>query len=225
MTATATNTVGTVLAVTVAVAIGLALRRARQNNRRMPDSTAIAIVSIGAVATAPLLSSWLEGKREARRFDRELGRQEILEFRSMLDDAAVALGEWYAARAKLTRIWMRQPLAECKEPLDDAQRRRDAALLVHARLRTRLVGQHHPVTKAYDDAMDHMDAAIEPLVDAYVQADMAGTLHLRPAEPVRRKTAEAAKKSIDDFNEAYSRFADEAQKSAGFNPALPQPTP
>jgi hypothetical protein len=183
------------------------------------DSTAIAIVSVSVAGitalAAPVLTTWLEERRETRRFRRERRMRDIAELRALLDDALVAFDEVFASRAELTKRWMLRPLAECTPLIQDVQAKRNRTVALKARLETRL-GRPHPVTKAYDEAIERLDEAVAPLVAAHVEAAMGGGLATRPAPEVRTAAAAVIKLKHREMNAAMDRFTGEAQKLAGF---------
>jgi hypothetical protein len=185
----------------------------------MVDSTAIAIVSVlvaGVTAiAAPALSAWFDARREARRFRDEMRARDVSALRELLDDAAVAFDLAFASRAALTKTWMLEPLAASTDLIEEVQEQRNRTVVLKARLATRL-GRRHPITQAYDDAIDELDSAINPLVAAYATARISGELHSRPPDGTRAEAAGVIKRSVGGMNAAMDRFSDEAQKLAGF---------
>jgi hypothetical protein len=161
------------------------------------------------------LSAWFDGRREAQRFRDEMRARDVSALRELLDDAAVAFDLAFASRAALTKSWMLEPFAALMDLIEEVQTQRNQTVVLRVRLTTRL-GRRHPLTQAYDDAIDELDSAIDPLVTAYTTARMRGELHSRPPDGTRAEAAEVIKRSIGGMNAAMDRFSEEAQKLAGF---------
>jgi hypothetical protein len=100
----------------------------------MADPSTVALVSVivaGTTALAtPLSNAWYDSRKEARRFEREMFTRDVAELRTLLDGAASAFDEAFAARAELTRRWMLEPLENCSELIDEVQEKRNRLVVL-----------------------------------------------------------------------------------------------
>lgn len=200
---------GLVPALVVVVAGGAAAAGATQTSQTGPilAFTAALLVALIAASTAgrrQVRALQAEGQRQADRLSHERQLQDVEHLREFLDEAAAAYEDAHSATSDMAVDLL---TARRSPGLHEAATRASIAVGVMRRRVGLRFSPEHPVSVAYGNVSEHVDARVGFLLEVIER--------LGPNEGMTEGDDKRDDELSDQAREAFGRFADAARDEVG----------